>query len=275
MPKENKHHVVSYSGGMGSFAEAKLCVDTFGKENVTLVFCDTLTEDEDLYRFIEETKEYLGCEFIRLSRELTIWELFAKQKFVANSRLDLCSRILKRDLLSKEFLPSKYGIVVEDTEGNKIKTLSCDVHVGIDFSEYHRLDRIQSYMNPKVYRSLCVERCLIIPKDYSEQFGIRKPRLYELGFGHNNCGGVCVKAGLGQFKMLYEKMPERYIYHEQKEQELIPLGTRPFLKKTINKEKRYLTMKQYREEFLEVDGAEEDKFDIGGCSCALPLPDDE
>ena len=40
-------HIVSFSGGMGSFAEAKSCVDKFGKENVLLVFADTLMEDED------------------------------------------------------------------------------------------------------------------------------------------------------------------------------------------------------------------------------------
>jgi len=48
-------HIVSFSGGMGSFAEAKSCVDKFGKENVLLLFSDTLMEDEDLYRFIKET----------------------------------------------------------------------------------------------------------------------------------------------------------------------------------------------------------------------------
>ena len=45
-------HIVSFSGGMGSFAEAKSCVDKFGKENVSLLFADTLGEAPDLYRFI-------------------------------------------------------------------------------------------------------------------------------------------------------------------------------------------------------------------------------
>ena len=30
-------HVVNFSGGMGSFAEAKSCVDKFGKENDTML----------------------------------------------------------------------------------------------------------------------------------------------------------------------------------------------------------------------------------------------
>ena len=47
-------HIVSFSGGMGSFAEAYYCVQEFGKENVVLLFCDTLTEDPDLYRFVDD-----------------------------------------------------------------------------------------------------------------------------------------------------------------------------------------------------------------------------
>lgn len=60
-------HIVSFSGGMGSFAEAKSCVDKFGKENVILVFADTLMEDEDLYRFKDECVAFLGCELVTLT----------------------------------------------------------------------------------------------------------------------------------------------------------------------------------------------------------------
>ena len=62
-------HIVSFSGGMGSFAEAKSCIDKFGKENVILVFADTLMEDEDLYRFKDECVAFLGCELVTLTEE--------------------------------------------------------------------------------------------------------------------------------------------------------------------------------------------------------------
>jgi hypothetical protein len=171
----------------------------------------------------------------------------------------------KRDLMSKEWLPANYGT----TDGN----LSCEVHLGIDFSEHHRLTACQKLMYPKVYRSLLVEKGLIIKKDFSEQFGIKRPYLYTLGMPHNNCGGFCVKAGLGQFKMLYEKLPERYAFHEAKEQEVLALGGLPFLRDRRNKTVRYTSMKEYREERLEQGKAEEDRHDIGGCACALPLGD--
>jgi len=124
-------------------------------------------------------------------------------------------------------------------------------------------------MYPKIYRSTLVEDGRIISKDYSEQFGIKKPYLYSLNFGHNNCGGFCVKAGLGQFKLLYEQLPERYSFHEQQEQEAIAIGGKPFLAKQINNKKRYISMKDYRIEYLEKGKAEQFKFDIGGCGCAI------
>ncbi len=50
--------------------------------------------------------------------------------------------------------------------------------------------------------------------------GIAPPRLYAMGFPHNNCGGFCVKAGQAHFALLLRTMPERYAYHEAKENEL-------------------------------------------------------
>ena len=50
-------HIVFYSGGLCSWATAKRVVEKHGKENVLLLFTDTLIEDEDLYRFISETAD--------------------------------------------------------------------------------------------------------------------------------------------------------------------------------------------------------------------------
>lgn len=270
-------HIVSYSGGMGSFAEAQACCEKYGKENVVCLFCDTLMEDEDLYRFIEETIQFLGCRFERLCYGLTPWELFKKESFIANSRLDLCSRKLKRDLMSAkgQWIDKNYGYESKawhNGRWGKVRLLRAHVHVGLDYSEGHRLKRVQEKMWPWIYRSTLYEDERLVPKDWSEQFGIERPRLYNMGFGHNNCGGFCVKAGLGHFKLLYEKMPERYLWHEEQEWALVKRAIKPlkpFLRKVTKGEKRYLTMRQYRQEFLEKGKADEFKWDIGGCGCAL------
>ena len=42
------------------------------------------------------------------------------------------------------------------------------------------------------------------------EWGIKAPRLYELGFPHNNCGGRCVRQGMREWLRLKRTMPERF-----------------------------------------------------------------
>jgi hypothetical protein len=49
-----------------------------------------------------------------------------------------------------------------------------------------------------------------------EALGIPVPLLYRLGYEHNNCGGLRVRAGQRQWLKTF---PDRYAYAEAKEQE--------------------------------------------------------
>jgi hypothetical protein len=46
------------------------------------------------------------------------------------------------------------------------------------------------------------------------------PRLYTLGFPHNNCGGWCCKMGLAQARHLLNVMPDRFRWHEEQERQV-------------------------------------------------------
>lgn len=252
-------HVVSFSGGMGSFAEAKSCVDKFGKENVILLFADTLMEDEDLYRFKNECVDFLGCELATITEGRSPFDIFKDVKFMGNSMVDPCSKLLKREPLNKWFK-------------KKYTQADAHMHLGIDYTEEHRLTNLKARMSPYIYRSTLIEDGRIIHKDFSEQFGIKRPRLYDWNLGHNNCGGFCIKAGLGHYKALYEANPKRYAEFEDKEADVYKsLGAvYPFLKKTENKVLRRLTLKEYREGYLDTNlVSEDDSFEFGGCGCAI------
>jgi len=99
--------------------------------------------------------------------------------------------------------------------------------------------------------------------------------LYKLGFSHNNCGGFCVKAGQGQFKLLQETMPERYAFHENMEEKLRQFLGKPvsILRRMVNKVMQRFTLKELREE-LEA-GKKVDETDLGGCGCMLDDYSDE
>lgn len=259
-----RKHIVMTSGGVGSFMALEMVVKKFGAENVISLFADTKMEDEDLYRFLDDIHDFLGIDMTLICDGRTPWEVFRDVKFIGNSRVDPCSRILKREFMDKW---------IEE----RFKPEECICYVGIDWTEKHRIDRLAERKKPYVYKAPLVDELVMVSNDKKMKFctdrGILPPRLYRLGFSHNNCGGYCVKAGLGQFKMLFEKLPERYLEHEAMEQQLMSENEtlRPFLRKVEDGETRYLTMKEYREEYLEGPRQLDlmDEFDLGGCGCAL------
>ena len=252
-------HIISFSGGMGSFAEAKSCCDEYGIDNVKLLFADTKIEDVDLYRFIGECVEFLGCELEVIADGRTPFQVFKDVKFMGNTRVDPCSLHLKRNLINNkiitEYLPEEVN-----------------VHLGLDYSECHRLTGVQDRMVPYIYRSTLIENGRIVHKSYSETFGIKRPRLYDWGLGHNNCGGFCPKAGLGHYKALFKANRERYVDFELAELEVNnEIGEKyPFLRKSVNGVKNYITLQEYRVDYLERDLVTEDEsMEFGGCGCAI------
>lgn len=203
-------HVVMFSGGVGSWAAAKRVAEKHGTDNLILLFADTLIEDEDLYRFLDEAAANVGGRLVKVAEGRDPWQVFFDVRFLGNSRVDPCSRILKREFLRRWL-------------DEHCDPASTTVYLGIDWTEAHRFERARRYWVPwRVEAPLCKPPYLL--KDdmlaVLRAEGIRPPRLYELGFSHNNCGGFCVKAGQAHFALLYRTMPERYLYHERREQEL-------------------------------------------------------
>ena len=251
-------HVVMFSGGVGSWATAKRVAEKHGTDNLILLFADTLIEDEDLYRFLDEAAANVGGRLVKVAEGRDPWQVFFDVRFLGNSRVDPCSRILKREFLRRWL----------DEHCDPATTT---VYLGIDWTEAHRFKRAQRYWEPwRVEAPLC-EPPYLLKDDMLAALraeGIRPPRLYELGFSHNNCGGFCVKAGQAHFALLYRTMPERYLYHERREQEL-----RDFLGKDVailvdrsGGGARPMTLREFRER-LEANDKQLDLFEWGGCGC--------
>lgn len=256
-------HIVMYSGGLGSFYTAKHLLEV-EKVHPILLFADTRMEDRDLYRFLEESARLLNLELVKIQDGRTPWQVFRDVKFIGNTRVDPCSLHLKRQFCDR-------WIEANFTPQTTV------INVGIDMSEAHRIARLAPRKLPWVYQAPLVEAGRFLPpvKERIRQvraMGIEPPRLYAMGFQHNNCGGFCVKAGLAQFKLLWEQLPNRYDWHvrqERKTRAAVP-NARPFLRKTINGTLRYVWLEDYRD-WLEHGGelTVDERFDFGGCGCAL------
>lgn len=252
--------VVQFSGGVGSWGAAGRTIERFGADNVTLLFADTQIEDDDLYRFLDEATADLGVPLTRLADGRNPWEVFRDVKFIGNTRIDPCSRVLKRDLL-RDWI---------DEHCDPADTL---VVLGIDWTEEHRLHRAAPRWEPfELWAPLCDEPYIdkVDLIDELRSKGINVPRLYEMGFPHNNCGGFCVKAGQAQFAKLLDLMPERYLRHEQEEARTIAqIGSDvAILRDRRGGMTKPMTLKQFRVR-LEVDVDDYDAEEWGGCGCAI------
>jgi len=116
----------------------------------------------------------------------------------------------------------------------------------------HNRDFLNSEKMPKIYNKEIYESleeqnakiCTANPKlEIEEIWGIKLPRMYtaieqevmnnpsnikakELfdkgikGYSHANCGGICVKGGMGHYSILYATWKDRYLYMENLEREI-------------------------------------------------------
>lgn len=259
-------HVVNLSGGVCSFWAAHRVIERVGKENVTLLFADVLMEDEDLYRFNEDIGAFFGVPITRISKEMSPWDLFQSQGMIGNSRSPLCSVMPKREPL-------------DEWHRTNCLEFTTTIYIGIDWTEGHRLEFMRKAKPTWRIEAPMTERPLWGKCEMLEEIrkiGIEPPRLYTFGFPHNNCGGFCVKAGQAQFALLLEKMPERYAFHERKEEETRQLfkakGTSSWdfsilTDRRGDGKKKTLTLRTLRERIENGEEFERDRW--GGCGCSL------
>lgn len=198
--------IVSFSGGIGSFCVLKRCVNLFDQRDIMIVFMDTKFEDEDLYRFNTDVfnyirKNYPKIPIIELCDGRTPVDIGLESNIVLNNRLPLCSKKLKSALFRK-WLKSNH-ILPDDAV----------IHIGIDAGETRRCPGIdRNYKHPVRY--LLVEENIKNKAEMLKEcadWGIEIPKLYKLGFDHNNCGGRCFRAGMKHFRLLNEVLPHRFI----------------------------------------------------------------
>ena len=253
-------HVVSFSGGLASWGVVDYLFKTLPAsqhKNIELLFADTLIEDEDLYRFMDEVEGYYNCKTIRIKDGRHPWQVFRDVGYQGNNRNDPCSKILKRELLWS-YIKYNYDPC------NSIH------YLGMDYNESGRLAGTRSARAGWRIEAPLIDQCIFKEqlKSRLAETSIKLPRLYDYGFQHNNCGGMCVKSGQAQFALLLKCFPERYKWHEDEQEKTFEaMGERyPFIRKVVKGVEYYLSMREFRR-WLEL-GGDYDKFDWGGCACS-------
>jgi hypothetical protein len=267
-------HISMFSGGVGSWAAAMRVRDDImvPGDELFLVFADVGGrheskfdgEDADCYRFIQEAAEQIGAPLVWLNEGMNIWEIFRKDRFLGNARLANCSKFLKQRPCRKW---------LEDNTDPATTV----VHVGIDWAETHRVPAIVAAYKPWEARAPLTEPPFLDKADmmaWCRAEGVEPPRMYADGYPHANCGGGCVRAGHGQFKLLLKQDPERYAWWERNEAELREYLHRDgradvaILRDRSGGGSRPMTLTEFRQR---VEGESEqltlDLDDMGGCGC--------
>jgi hypothetical protein len=261
------HHVVMFSGGVCSWAAGKRVVAKHGVKNVRLLFADVKGksknehdgEDGDTYRFLEQAAKNIGAPLTIIQHGNSVWGHFFASRMMGNSKTPICSVELKREIL------------------DGWQEANCDpqhttLYFGIDWTEAHRLDALRGMkVGWRVEAPMCDAPYMSKPQmlNWLKSEGITPPRLYTMGYPHNNCGGFCVKAGQAHFAHLLRTLPERYAYHENKEQEFRAMIGKDvsILRDRSGGTTKPLTLKDLRERIQQQQ--EFDCFDWGGCGCAV------
>lgn len=215
-------YIVSVSGGLGSYEALRRTIEKHGRENTAAVFADvgkvvsgaeTVSgEDDDLYRFLDETESALDFPIHRIksNQYSDIWDVFFKQRMLGSTQRDPCSRWMKRKVI-KDWTVSRYG---------KINVMTV---LGLSWQEAGRINEFLAVFGDACWFPLC-EEPFVTNKDIVAELaqrGIDPPRIYSEGFGHNNCGGFCVKMGLYQCYLLWKFRLNRWMFNEQKEHEFL------------------------------------------------------
>ncbi len=259
--KSNATYIVNVSGGLTSFEALRRTIARHGKENTCAIFADTSIEDEDLYRFLDDQERYFDMKIIRLKDGRTPWQVMKDRRVITMQFMAPCSQELKREPVER-YIKREFGASI--------------VRVfGMEWSEIDRMERLRAALLPQpVWFPLAerpyVDKCHIAAD--LEKIGIKVPRLYDLGFTHNNCGGGCVKAGQAHWAHLFYTLPERYDLWETKEEDI-----RQHLEKNVSilKDRRGgqatpMSLREFRER-LQAGDTDYDKSDWGGCGCFAPI----
>jgi hypothetical protein len=252
-------HVVNFSGGLCSWLAAKRVADEHGTDRLVLLFADTMMEDHDLYRFLNDAAANIGVPITRIADGRTPWDIFRDNRFLGNARVDKCSQYLKRRLL-------------DEWRADNCDPAETVVYVGLNWDEWHRFERFQARMHPWTVNAPLMSQPLLSKDqmiDVARTEGLRPSRAYEQGFPHDNCGGFCIKAGQAHFALLLRERPDVFAFHEQQEREFRAWIGKDvsILRDRTGGQVRTLTLEALR---ARIESNQQIDFhEWGGCGCAI------
>ena len=188
-----KRSVVWFSCGASSAVAAKYAVKKY--DNCEVVYCDTGGEHSSNKQFLKDCEDWIGKDITILKNEKyeDHFDVFEKEKYLYGHAGSRCTLELKKKLRIKYQEPD-------------------DIHIfGYTLEEQNRANKFENF-NPELFvdwilidKQLNKNDCLGI----IWQSGIKLPKLYDMGYDHNNCIG-CIKGGMGYWNKIRKDFPGHF-----------------------------------------------------------------
>jgi len=185
-----------FSAGVSSAVATKLVIDDIDQ----IIYTHIDDQHEDSIRFVEDCEEWFGKEITILqSAYKTVEEACygaGGKGYINGPGGAACTRRLKR-------------MVRIEWEYNETEDL-CYVW-GMDSGEKDRIDQLRRNMPNQQHQFPLADSK--IDKAHAHRIlkasGIKRPKMYDLGFPNNNCRG-CPKGGMGYWNRIREVWPDLF-----------------------------------------------------------------
>jgi len=188
-----------WSAGVTSAVATKLAIDKYGKENILPIYFHIDSAHKDNDRFKEQCEDWYGREIIveKSAKYSDQYDVIKKTKYVngpsgARCTLELKKKVRIRLEKTLDYTGQVFGFEYSKKEINR----------AVRFIEQYPL---AMPLFPLIENKMTKGESLF----YLEQQGIKRPKMYELGYSNNNCIG-CVKGGKGYWNKIRVDFPNHF-----------------------------------------------------------------
>lgn len=200
-----KRKVVWISAGVSSFIAGYLVKDTV----TDWIYIDVADQHEDSMRFIHDCEKAIGQEIqiLRSDKYKDVADVVRKTGMINSPWGASCTGMLKKSVRKKweqdhkeDALTYVWGM----DAGEKRRAES----IVANFPEYnHEFPLIEKGMGKQDCHGLI------------DMLGIKRPKMYDLGYSNNNCVG-CVKGGQWYWNKIRQDFPEVFRQRAELEREI-------------------------------------------------------
>lgn len=184
--------VSCFSAGVSSAIATKMMIDKIDH----IIYQHVDDQHSDTLRFLKDCEKWFGKEIeIQRSPYGNVENVCLAKRYVRGPHGAPCTQILKRRLREEWEVKHKFFEFI-------------DYVWGMDNSETKRALRLTENMNQNEHIFPLIEKAIDknVAHGILKSAGIKRPKMYDLGYQNNNCVG-CVKGGMGYWNKIRTDFP--------------------------------------------------------------------